>query len=377
MEKRAFEKLGIQTSLLGFGCMRFPLTADQKIDEAEAENMIDRAIAAGVNYIDTAYPYHNGDSEPFVGRVLEKYDRDSYYLATKLPIWKLDTLEDAKKVFEEQMERLHKDYVDFYLLHALDRAKFEKVKALGIVPYLEEMRAAAKAEGKIRYLGFSFHDDYEVFEEILNYYPWDFCQIQLNYMDTEIQAGMKGYHLAEEKGIPVIVMEPVKGGMLASLPTEIEEQLTKEREQASIASWALRFVGTLPNVKVILSGMSTMGQVEDNLSIFETFEPLSEKEQKLIENTADTLKSRVKNGCTGCAYCMPCPAGVDIPGNFRIWNDQAVYQNTEQTKKKWSGMDEKAKADHCIRCGKCEKVCPQKISIRENLQQVAEELNTL
>lgn len=374
MEKRAFEKLGIQTSLLGFGCMRFPLTADQKIDEAEAENMIDRAIAAGVNYIDTAYPYHNGDSEPFVGRVLEKYDRDSYYLATKLPIWKLDTLEDAKKVFEEQMERLHKeDYVDFYLLHALDRAKFEKVKALGIVPYLEEMRAA----GKIRYLGFSFHDDYEVFEEILNYYPWDFCQIQLNYMDTEIQAGMKGYHLAEEKGIPVIVMEPVKGGMLASLPTEIEEQLTKERAQASIASWALRFVGTLPNVKVILSGMSTMGQVEDNLSIFETFEPLSEKEQKLIENTADTLKSRVKNGCTGCAYCMPCPAGVDIPGNFRIWNDQAVYQNTEQTKKKWSGMDEKAKADHCIRCGKCEKVCPQKISIRENLQQVAEELNTL
>lgn len=360
MEKRAFEKLGIQTSLLGFGCMRFPLTADQKIDEAEAENMIDRAIAAGVNYIDTAYPYHNGDSEPFVGRVLEKYDRDSYYLATKLPIWKLDTLEDAKKVFEEQMERLHKDYVDFYLLHALDRAKFEKVKALGIVPYLEEMRAA----GKIRYLGFSFHDDYEVFEEILNYYPWDFCQIQLNYMDTEIQAGMKGYHLAEEKGIPVIVMEPVKGGMLASLPTEIEEQLTKERAQASIASWALRFVGTLPNVKVILSGMSTMGQVEDNLSIFETFEPLSEKEQKLIENTADTLKSRVKNGCTGCAYCMPCPAGVDIPGNFRIWNDQAVYQNTEQTKKKWSGMDEKAKADHCIRCGKCEKVCPQKISIR-------------
>ena len=308
-----------------------------------------------------------------MGRVLEKYDRDSYYLATKLPIWKLDTLEDAKKVFEEQMERLHKDYVDFYLLHALDRAKFEKVKALGIVPYLEEMRAA----GKIRYLGFSFHDDYEVFEEILNYYPWDFCQIQLNYMDTEIQAGMKGYDLAEEKGIPVIVMEPVKGGMLASLPTEIEEQLTKEREQASIASWALRFVGTLPNVKVILSGMSTMGQVEDNLSIFETFEPLSEKEQKLIENTADTLKSRVKNGCTGCAYCMPCPAGVDIPGNFRIWNDQAVYQNTEQTKKKWSGMDEKAKADHCIRCGKCEKVCPQKISIRENLHQVAEELNTL
>ena len=374
MKYREFGKTGLKVSALGFGTMRLPLLEDGvTVDEKEAVRIIRHAIDSGVNYVDTAYPYHQGTSEIVVGKALRDGYRDKVYLADKSPIWKLEKESDFDSILEEQLQKLQTDHIDFYLLHALNKERFEKIKNFHLIDHMLEARKA----GKIRYLGFSFHDDYEVFEEILNYYPWDFCQIQLNYMDTEIQAGMKGYHLAEEKGIPVIVMEPVKGGMLASLPTEIEEQLTKERAQASIASWALRFVGTLPNVKVILSGMSTMGQVEDNLSIFETFEPLSEKEQKLIENTADTLKSRVKNGCTGCAYCMPCPAGVDIPGNFRIWNDQAVYQNTEQTKKKWSGMDEKAKADHCIRCGKCEKVCPQKISIRENLQQVAEELNTL
>lgn len=374
MKYREFGKTGLKVSALGFGTMRLPLLEDGvTVDEKEAVRIIRHAIDSGVNYVDTAYPYHQGTSEIVVGKALRDGYRDKVFLADKSPIWKLEKESDFDSILEEQLQKLQTDHIDFYLLHALNKERFEKIKNLHLIDHMLEARKA----GKIRYLGFSFHDDYEVFEEILNYYPWDFCQIQLNYMDTEIQAGMKGYDLAEEKGIPVIVMEPVKGGMLASLPTEIEEQLTKEREQASIASWALRFVGTLPNVKVILSGMSTMGQVEDNLSIFETFEPLSEKEQKLIENTADTLKSRVKNGCTGCAYCMPCPAGVDIPGNFRIWNDQAVYQNTEQTKKKWSGMDEKAKADHCIRCGKCEKVCPQKISIRENLHQVAEELNTL
>lgn len=373
MEKREFEKLGVETSLLGFGCMRFPMTEEGKIDEQEAEKMIDCAIAGGVNYIDTAYPYHNGDSEPFVGRVLDKYNRADYYLATKLPIWKLETLEDAKHIFEEQLERLHKDYVDFYLLHALDKARFQKVVDLGIIPYLEEMRA----KGKIRYIGFSFHDDYEVFEEILNYYHWDFCQIQFNYMDTEEQAGLKGYHLAEEKGIPIVIMEPIKGGMLASLPAQAEGPLKAMAPDESVASWALRFVGTFSNVKVILSGMSTMEQVEDNLHVFQNFHPLSEEEQKLIEDTANGLKARVKNGCTGCAYCMPCPAGVNIPANFKLWNEHAIYENTSQIKKRWEGWEEESRADHCVKCGKCETVCPQKISIREDLAKVAAEMKAL
>ena len=297
MEKRRFEKLNAETSLLGFGCMRFPLTAEGKIDEAEAERMIDLAIQSGVNYIDTAYPYHNGDSEPFVGRVLDKYDRDSYYLATKLPVWKLETQEDAKKIFEEQLERLHKDYVDFYLLHALSKERWELVKKLDLIPYLEEM----KKEGKIRYLGFSFHDSYECFEEILNYYDWDFCQIQFNYMDTEEQAGLKGYHLAEQKGIPMVIMEPVKGGMLAALPDEIASNLKAVRPDNSIPSWALRFVGSFSNVKVILSGMSDMSQVKDNLKTFEHFEPLDEKEQELIAQSCRSIAC----SCTEWLYRLP------------------------------------------------------------------------
>lgn len=374
MEKRRFEKLNVETSLLGFGCMRFPLTAEGKIDEVQAEEMIDLAIKSGVNYIDTAYPYHNGDSEPFVGRVLDKYDRNSYYLATKLPIWKLQTLEDAKTIFAEQLERLHKDYVDFYLLHAMSRERWELVKKLNVIPYLEEM----KREGKIRYLGFSFHDKYEVFDEMIHAYDWDFCQIQFNYMDTEEQAGLRGYHLAEELGIPMVIMEPVKGGMLAALPEEIASALKAERPDASIASWAVRFVGTFSNVKVILSGMSDMNQVKDNLKTFGEFEPLSEKEQKLIAKTAENLRARVQNGCTACRYCMPCPAGVNIPQNFKIWNEYHVYQNKERARKNYfNNFEESAWAKNCVQCGKCEGACPQHLSIREDLKRVTADMEAL
>lgn len=370
MEYRKLEKLGISPSLLGFGCMRFPKTADGNIDEKEAEKMLDRAIRAGVTYIDTAYPYHNGDSEPFVGRVLKKYDRKSFYLATKLPVWKADTLEDAKQIFEEQLARLQVDYVDFYLLHALSKERWDKLLELGILEYCEEL----KAQGKIKYLGFSFHDSYEVFEEILTYRAWDFCQIQYNYMDTGHQAGDKGYALAEKLGIPMVIMEPVKGGSLAVLPDDIAQMYREADSQASVSSWALRWVGTHPNVKVILSGMSTYEQVEDNLKTFDSFRPLDEKEQKLVEKVADTIRSRVKNGCTGCRYCMPCPFGVDIPKNFALWNEEAMYGNSKSMKEKYEReLPVEARADQCRKCGACEKECPQAIQIRENLVRVTED----
>ena len=209
MEKRKLEKLGIETSLLGFGCMRFPTLPDGKIDEAEAERMLDKAIASGVNYIDTAYPYHNGESEPLVGKVLKKYDRSSFFLATKLPLWAVNSVDDAKRIFEEQLQRLQTDYIDFYLLHAVNKEKWDAMKELGVVEYCAKL----KEEGKIRYYGFSFHDDYEVFDEILHYRDWDFCQIQYNYMDTQEQAGDKGYALAESLGVPLVIMEPIKGEM--------------------------------------------------------------------------------------------------------------------------------------------------------------------
>ncbi|MDE6365497.1 MAG: aldo/keto reductase [Lachnospiraceae bacterium] len=375
MEYRKMEKLGIRTSMLGFGCMRFPTNEDGSIDEKEALAMIDTAYQSGVTYFDTAYPYHDGMSEVVTGKALARYPRDSYYLATKLPIWEVRTVADAERIFQEQLKRLQKDHVDFYLMHALNAGSWNTVKALGLLEYCEKLRA----EGKIKYLGFSFHDGYEVFEEILNSYQWDFCQIQLNYMDKDTQATLKGVALAEQLGIPMIIMEPVKGGSLAKLPYDgIDERFKKARPDASTSSWALRYVGSFDNVKVVLSGMSTMAQVEDNLKTFDAFEPLSEAEQRVVEQVADALRKRVQNGCTNCRYCMPCPAGVDIPRCFAIWNQYHIYENVNETKRNWTqGIEEAKKASNCIKCGKCEQSCPQHIAIREDLERLQKELDKL
>ncbi len=372
MEKRKMEKLGIETSLLGFGCMRFPVLENGEINEPEAERMLDKAIAEGVNYIDTAYPYHEGKSEIVTGKILKKYDRDSFYLATKLPLWQINSLEDVDRIFGEQLTKLQTDHVDFYLMHAMNKERWDAMRKLGVVERLEQI----KAEGRIRYLGFSFHDSYEAFEEIINAREWDFCQIQLNYMDVEEQAGLKGYEFAASKNVPVIVMEPVKGGSLAAFAEDIMEKFRAADAQASAASFALRWVGSLPGVKVILSGMSTMGQVEDNLKTFGCFKPLSGEEQKMMKEVRDTLKSRVQNGCTACRYCMPCPAGVDIPGCFGVWNTYHMYQNYNMVKRRWENeLGEQKQAKNCVKCGKCEQACPQKLSIRKDLERAQADLD--
>ena len=372
MEKRAIKKLGIETSLLGFGCMRFPTTADGKIDEPLAEAMIDKAIARGVNYIDTAYPYHNGDSEPFVGKVLKKYPRDSFYLATKLPVWAVNKVEDVDRLFNEQLERLQTDHIDFYLMHAMGKERWDAMLKVGCIDRLEQLQK----EGKIKYLGFSFHDSYEVFEEILNYRDWDFCQIQLNYMDTEDQAGMKGYELAASKNVPLSIMEPIKGGSLAAFADDITAIFKKLDAEASVASFALRFVASLPNVMTVLSGMSNMEQVDDNLKTFVDFKTLSDVEQATIKEVVELLRSRVQNGCTGCRYCMPCPMGVDIPGCFSAWNTYYMYQNYNVVKWKWeTELGDSKQAKNCVECGKCEKACPQHLNIREDLKKVQEALD--
>ena len=372
MEYRSMDKLGIKTSLLGFGCMRFPTKADGTIDEAKAEAMLDRAYASGVNYFDTAYPYHNGESEPLVGRIMKKYDRHSFYLATKLPVWLVKEASDVDKYLNEQLERLQTDYVDFYLMHAMGKERWDEMLKIGCVDRLIELQK----QGKIKYLGFSFHDGYEAFEEIINYRDWDFCQIQFNYMDCDEQATFKGYDLAKEKGIPLVIMEPVKGGTLARLSDDIMDKFATADPNASAASFALRWVGTLDNVKVILSGMTTDEQLEDNLKTFDSFKPMDQKELDMIEDVKATILSRTMNGCTGCRYCMPCPMGVDIPGSFSCWNRYHMYQNYYAVNWTWeTEMGDAHQPKNCVECGKCEAACPQKLPIREQLKAVQLDLD--
>lgn len=373
LKTRTLKNLGIETKLLGFGCMRFP-TINGEIDEVEAEKMIDLAYAKGVNYYDTAYVYHGGKSETFVGKALSKYPRESYYVATKLPMFTIEKKEDVRRVIEEQFARLNVEYIDFYLLHSMQKKTFDKAIEFEALKVIEEY----KAMGKIKYIGFSFHDSYQVFEEILNYYPWDFCQIQFNYVDTEIQAGLKGLKLAESKNIPMVIMEPIKGGSLASLPEDVSKPFREAHPDWSDASWALRFVASFENVKVILSGMSTYEQVVDNLNTFEELKDLTKEELEVVENVARNIKERTKNGCTGCKYCIPCPAGVDIPSNFKVWNTYYKYQSKQAVS--WEVRQIKANegfATKCVECGKCEAVCPQHLEIRKDLKTLSEELKDL
>lgn len=374
MEYRSMEKLGVAPSLLGFGCMRFPTTADGKIDEPEAQRMLDRAIEAGVTYLDTAYPYHGGQSEGVVGRAIKRYDRSKLLLATKLPLWAVNSVADAERIFAEQLERLQTTYIDFYLLHAVNRDSFDKMVEYGVVEKMEQY----KKEGKIRFLGFSFHDNYDAFAHVLGYRDWDFCQIQLNYMDTDEQAGLKGYALAEQHGVPLVIMEPAKGGSLTGFADDIRARFLAAEPNRSIASWAFRWVATLPNVKVVLSGMSTMEQVEDNLATFGAFQPLDNASLALVEDIANEVRARVKNGCTHCRYCMPCPFGIEIPRNFALWNEYGMYQNKGAANwKYYHELKEEQRASACKQCGACESKCPQKLPIRAQLAAMADELAAL
>lgn len=366
-------------SLLGLGCMRFPLNEDGTIDEAQAEAMIGRALNAGINYIDTAYPYHKGESEPFLGRALKKYPRNSFYLATKLPVWLVNSVEDAERLFKEQLSRLQTKYIDYYLLHALDAGRWEKLVKEGIIEWAE----AKKASGKIRHLGFSFHDTYPVFREILTYRQWDFCQIQYNYMDEHSQAGVEGLRYAHARGIPVIIMEPLRGGRLVNLlPESAKELFAQDEEHRTPAELALKWLYDQPEVTCVLSGMNSMEMVEQNVRTASEYGVgcMTESDRALVEAVRQEITKHVKVGCTGCGYCMPCPRGVDIPGTFRCYN--AMYSEGKKSGRRdylqcTAFRKNPASASQCVGCGKCEQHCPQHIEIRRELKAAAGELETV
>ena len=376
MLKREYKNTGDQISVLGLGCMRLPkIEGSETIDRAEAQKIVDLAYERGVNYFDTAYRYHEGDSELFIGEALKKYPRESFHLATKMPMWMVNSPEDTKRIFEDQLSRCQVEYFDFYLCHAMNATYLETMKKHGVYEYLMEEKKA----GRIRHLGFSFHDSPEVLRQIVEYGEWDFAQIQLNYLDWELQNAKSQYEILTEHGIPVVVMEPVRGGALASLCEESDRILKEARPDHSIASWAVRYVASLPNVMTVLSGMSTLQQVEDNTATMIGFEPLTDKDRETIAAALEAYRKNKTIPCTGCAYCTHgCPKQIAIPEYFALYNSvsrttgsfssHAVYYNNISLKH--------GKAGDCIGCGQCEKACPQHLPIRQYLKDVANRFET-
>lgn len=373
ISKRRFKDEEI--SLLGLGCMRFPTIKEgsEEIDEEKALEVVDYAYQHGVNYFDTAHGYHGGLSEPFMGKALKRYPRESFYLATKMPPWNLKTPQDVQNIFESQLRLCQVDYFDFYLFHAQNKEMFKRCVDLDVYGYLQKMRE----EGKIRFLGFSFHDTPEVLEQILDTYPWDFVQIQLNYLDWELQDARGQYELLTQRGIPTIIMEPVRGGALANLGEQANDVLKQAAPGRSVASWAIRYAAQLSNVMTVLSGMSNLEQLSDNINTLSPLSPLTGTEQKALETALDLYRKKDMVPCTGCRYCMDCSFGVDIPKLFQIYNRYVFSKNADQFKEELKGCMETELPQSCQKCGACMEHCPQHIDIPGTLQKMREMMEKL
>ena len=369
------DKYGNRLSILGFGCMRFPTKAG-RIHMAETEAEIMTAIRSGVNYFDTAYIYPG--SEAALGEILERNGvRDQVYIATKLPHYLIKSREGMDKLFNEELRRLRTDHVDYYLMHMLtDTATWQRLKELGI----EQWLAQKKASGAIRQVGFSYHGNADMFCQLVDAWDWDFCQIQYNYMDEHSQAGRRGLYHAHKKGLPVIIMEPLRGGKLVNnLPDEAKRIFSQYKIKRTPAQWALRWLWNQPEVTVVLSGMNSDEMVRDNIQTASTTQvgELGEEEEAMLQQVVKAISSKTKVGCTGCGYCMPCPKNVDIPGTFAAYNRR--YQEGKFGALKDYVMctmlrTNSTAASNCVQCGKCEKHCPQHIPIREKLKEAQQEL---
>ena len=372
---RTIPAVGKELSILGFGCMRLPVTAGGGIDEPAAERLMRAAFDGGINYFDTAWPYHEGKCEEFVGRAIKGY-RDRITLATKLPVWLVHEPKDMDDFLEKQLGFLRTDHVDLYLLHSLSAARWRKMTEMGALEFMER----ARASGKIRHIAFSFHDGLDTFRTIVDAYPWDMCQIQYNLLDRNFQAGAAGLEYAAAKGIGVVVMEPLKGGNI-SLP--VPEPLRDEAREAgydspNLADLGLRWVWDHPGVSVVLSGMTTPEQLSQNLASADRGRPggLSDAQRRFADRVWKFFSDRMRVPCTACAYCKPCPQGVDIPQCFTNLNTAAISGNWELQGRNYRYVlapDRDGKrASACVSCGACVPKCPQGIPIPEKLREVAE-----
>ncbi|MFH1382180.1 MAG: aldo/keto reductase [Chloroflexota bacterium] len=377
MKYRKFGKLDYRPSALGFGAMRLP-TLDSNpgnINEPEAIRMIRHAIDHGVNYVDTAYPYHAGRSEVLLGRALQDGYRQKVHLATKLPSWLVQSTQDCDRYFNEQLERLQTDRVDFYLLHGQNKERWPVMRDCGVLRWAEKQIA----DGRIGHLGFSFHDEFDVFKEIIDAYGgWTFCQIQYNYMDVNYQAGTRGLKYASDKGLAVVVMEPLRGGRLTKGPPAPVAKLWADAPQKrTLAEWGLLWVWNQPEVSLALSGMSTMEQVTENLAIADRSGPgtLSANELEFLDRVRVTYRDLSPIPCTRCQYCLPCPNGVEIPQIFDLYNNAVMYNELRVPRLHYcgpNGLKEEQRADQCLECGTCEEVCPQQIPIADWLKKAHE-----
>lgn len=355
-----------ELSRLGLGTMRLPVKtilkreANPMIDYKKAGELVDYAIAHGINYFDTAYMYHAGKSEKFIGSALSKYPRESYYLVDKLPIWMCLKPSDMEKIFNNQLERTGADYFDNYLLHSLDGNNYAKCEKYGAYDFLK----SKQSEGKIKNIGFSFHGSIEDLKYIVASQHWDFAQIQLNYLDWKNQNAKEQYEILTEAGIPVIVMEPVRGGKLAEVSPEIQEMFQKARPGKTPASWAISFAASLPNVVTVLSGMNSLEQMKDNIETLTDFTPFGKYENNICFNAAAVMNKKDIIPCTGCDYCADCPKGIKISTIFSYYNQYKSDEiNSDEAKKLYLGLPQSDRAESCISCGKCKSHCPQQIDI--------------
>jgi len=374
---RTIEKTGDELSALGFGAMRLP-SKNGMIDKEKAREQIYYAIDHGVNFIDTAFPYHGGASESFLGEILSGEYREKVKISTKMPQWSVKKYDDMEKILEQQLKTLKTDYIDYYLIHSLGKGSFERLKALGVLEFLEN----AKKEGKIKYAGFSFHDSMDAFQPIVDAYDWDACMLQFNFLDENAQAGIDGVKYAHSQGMAVIAMEPLKGGLLAgNIPDEAAQVWENADVKRSPANWALRWVLNHPEITCVISGMNSMDQVKENLEIAQEApaNSLSEIELGLYSEVKQIYADLMKINCTTCGYCLPCPRGIDIPGCFSMYNEKYLFNDrtagvTYILRMGGVFTSDPSHAGLCNDCGKCVKACPQKLEIPVLLKEVSRDL---